>query len=96
MFSGDSMAANDGDQFTTTDRDNDVWTSGNCAEDHGRGGWRCVPPHTQCPRCHWDLVVLLAWSSIFPKSNNYDDTEDMRRQRCFIIRDSLPLHIFYQ
>ena len=38
----------------------------------------CVPPHTQCPRCHWDLVVLLAWSSIFPKSNNYDDTEDMR------------------
>ena len=39
MFSGDSMAANDGDQFSTHDRDNDGWSSGNCAEVRGRGGW---------------------------------------------------------
>ena len=39
MFSGDSLAANDGDQFTTTDRDNDLYSPSNCAEVRGRGGW---------------------------------------------------------
>ena len=39
MFSGNSMAYNDGEQFTTTDRDNDGHPSRNCAEMRGRGGW---------------------------------------------------------
>ena len=33
------MAGNNGAQFTTTDRDNDGWPRGNCAEVRGRGGW---------------------------------------------------------
>ena len=39
MFSGNSMAYNNGDQFSTTDRDNDGNPYGNCAEGAGRGGW---------------------------------------------------------
>ena len=40
MFSGDSMANDNGDQFSTTDRDNDrsSWYF-NCAGEFGRGGW---------------------------------------------------------
>ena len=39
------MAGNDGQQFSTTDNENDVWASDNCAEERGRGGWwyrRCT------------------------------------------------------
>ena len=38
MFSGDSMAYNNGNLFTTTDRDNDG-APGNCVFAYGRGGW---------------------------------------------------------
>ena len=38
IFSGDSMSYNNGDQFSTADRDNDG-SSWNCAEGRGRGGW---------------------------------------------------------
>ena len=33
------MAGNNGEQFSTTDNDNDVWSFINCAEEKGRGGW---------------------------------------------------------
>ena len=39
MFSGDSMVGNDGEQFSTADRDNDGVSNYNCAEGRGRGGW---------------------------------------------------------
>ena len=39
MFSGDSMSYNDGEQFSTADRDNDGWSSDNCAEEYGQAGW---------------------------------------------------------
>ena len=34
----DSMASHNGMQFTTIDRDNDVWSS-NCARNYGGSGW---------------------------------------------------------
>ena len=39
LFSGNAMWGNYGQQFTTTDRNNDGTSSRNCAEERGRGGW---------------------------------------------------------
>ena len=35
----DAMANHNNHQFTTSDEDNDVWTSGNCASYHSAGWW---------------------------------------------------------
>jgi hypothetical protein len=36
---GDSMAYNNGMQFTTIDVDNDLYSGGNCVADGKYGGW---------------------------------------------------------
>ena len=47
MFSGDSMYYNNGYQFSTPDRDNDVWSGYNCADvlgGVGGGIWAAPMP----------------------------------------------------
>ena len=41
---GDALSYNNGDKFTTYDRDNDAYAGFNCAADNGGGFWhrRCV------------------------------------------------------
>ena len=74
-----SAAYNDGNQFSTTDNRGarPGWVVVSAGMRPGQSKW-CVLPHTQDHRYHWDFLGVLAWWSIFPKSNNYDDTEDMR------------------
>ena len=36
---GDAMSYHNGMMFSTYDRDNDLDTGGNCAQDHGAGFW---------------------------------------------------------
>ncbi|XP_035697222.1 microfibril-associated glycoprotein 4-like [Branchiostoma floridae] len=36
---GDSMTYNNGERFSTVDRDNDVYSNGHCSQQHGQGGW---------------------------------------------------------
>ncbi|XP_078663340.1 angiopoietin-2-like [Branchiostoma floridae x Branchiostoma belcheri] len=36
---GDAMAHNDGQMFSTVDRDNDTWSSLHCSQRYGQGGW---------------------------------------------------------
>ncbi|XP_078618790.1 uncharacterized protein LOC144886189 isoform X2 [Branchiostoma floridae x Branchiostoma japonicum] len=36
---GDSMGYNNGQRFSTRDRDNDVWSSGHCSQKYGQAGW---------------------------------------------------------
>ena len=48
-----SMAYHNGLQFSTTDRDNDAWSGGNCASSHGGSGWwlnNCI--HSQLTGSH--------------------------------------------
>jgi len=57
-ISGSNFAADpfhshehNGMAFTTKDRDNDKWTSSNCAESSGRGGWWYNVCHHICLTC---------------------------------------------
>ena len=47
MISGDAMKYHHWYQFSTSDRDNDVWYSGECAADHASGWW-----HYTCARAN--------------------------------------------
>ncbi|CAH1239262.1 ANGPTL1 [Branchiostoma lanceolatum] len=72
---GDSMTYNNGQQFSTVDRDNDAYSSGHCSQMYGQGGWwygscgRSVLNGRYLGNCGnscpvWQGVVWVRWRGI--------------------------------